>query len=200
MTPSRWTRLLSLLLLATSPSLRAQLTSRIYDNTAQWGTPVEERLVEQMEWKSFDNTTTGPCSGELIGSLTFVDSSTWLQFNCTFQSTLTAWVWLDGHLVCQDGHTYDTTTYNPHSSPLRVRRGRVYPLRAHVTSQVCEAARLSVSWVNLSNTKDSHPRTTTTTTTKSATNAILSPRLPVYEQHREELQRSLRSGWGNWLH
>jgi hypothetical protein len=58
------------------------------------------------------------------------------QFQCNFSMATTAFVWIDGHLVCQDGRAYHVDVGN-YDNPLPIQPEKTLPFRAHVMYNGC---------------------------------------------------------------
>ena len=91
------------------------LTLTVYDNTGR--TANGNTKITTIPSSAFSvSADGGPFSADLSGTLTFAEAGIY-AFNCTFLLTSTAWVWVDGHLVCQDGHAYTRDTGSIHLEP-----------------------------------------------------------------------------------
>ena len=96
------------------------LTLKLYDNAALVGTPrhIATTTLAQLSLANKNNSTQNHASftgchlsGELSGSLHVSNSGGGIYtFDCQFHATSTGWVWVDGHLVCQDGNAYRPKT------------------------------------------------------------------------------------------
>ena len=97
--------LLCVLVAAVLPSVEdGGLTLTIYDNTGRQ--PNGNTKTSTLQSTNFTvPTSTGPFSADLEGTIRFPSAGIY-AFNCSFALTSTAWVWVDGHLVCQDGRAY----------------------------------------------------------------------------------------------
>ena len=224
------------------PCTSSGLTFKLYDNAALAGTPSKSGITSFAHIslaKHHGDTSTSSSSsdgednykascylsGELSGSIDVEAANQGggiYQFDCQFFTTSTGFVWIDGHLVCQDWNTYRPTharaTQGIVDNPLTVVR--TLPFRARISSNDTSCATigsLQVKWkklssktdssfTSLSKTRESQPletqqdgRTTANTTKYSAGGLSLSPRLPPAEERRDQLQRNLGNGWGAWL-
>jgi len=110
------------------------LTLTIYDNTAR--VPSANTHKSIIDTPSFTFNTTKPFSADIEGTISFNVSGVF-QFNCSFGRTTLAFVWIDGHMVCQDGNAFlpaPGTMDNPlpiqgndDGSPMKT-----LPFRAHI--------------------------------------------------------------------
>eukprot|EP00750_Incisomonas_marina_P011382 INCI16371.1.p1 GENE.INCI16371.1~~INCI16371.1.p1 ORF type:complete len:914 (-),score=108.51 INCI16371.1:2333-5074(-) len=85
------------------------LTLKVYDNMALFGQPVLTEVVDAASIVLPGSQHNGAWSAELLGTVDFpggfVDGGLY-EFNCNFFNTTLGFVWVDGHLVCQDGNAY----------------------------------------------------------------------------------------------
>ena len=90
------------LLCAALPMARAEhgLTLRVWNNTGRAGEPASTSIVAG---PILNLTASGPFSAELEGTIDFNASGVY-EFFCNFSLTTTAFVWVDGHMICQDNH------------------------------------------------------------------------------------------------
>ena len=115
------------------------LTLKVYDNTGLAGTPVSTSTVDSASISLPGDSHNGAWSAELVGSVTFPHGSGGVyDFQCDFFNTTMAYVWIDGHLVCQDGSSYKPAAGDC-DNPLPInsfpQASVVYadlPFRAHV--------------------------------------------------------------------
>jgi hypothetical protein len=92
---------------AASSAATSGLTLNVYDNTALAGVPVSTSVVDGASLSLPGSKYDGAWSAELVGSITFPSGSGGTyEFDCSFANTTMAFVWVDGHLVCQDGNAY----------------------------------------------------------------------------------------------
>jgi len=170
-------------------------------------------------------------SGELVGTAVIARDGVY-TFECQFDGTSTGWVWMDGHLVCGDGHAYAPNKNNMAiDNPLFVRtqRQQAYPFRVHITrndtTNACEHSKMTTRNGDDPNVKVYWKRTDLPPSSpanasmplmtvrdgegllddqfqlmaQDSGNVKFQPSLSPPEQKREELQRSLKQGWGYWL-
>lgn len=178
------------------------LTFKLYDNAALAGTPAlqGQTLAAELSLEEQDpEGNEAPChlSGELLGTVAFAKPSGVYQFNCTFSDTSTGFVWIDGHLVCNDGNAYrQKWDENPPDNPLPI--ARPLPFRVHITSNDTSCAKpasVKVSWREITHDDDTQEFQLLT----SNQAVTLSPGLPPAEDQRDAFQRNLGHGWGAWL-
>lgn len=118
------------------------LTLKVYDNMALFGQPISTEVVDAASIVLPGSQHNGAWSAELLGTVDFpggfADGGLY-EFNCNFFNTTLGFVWIDGHLVCQDGNAYtngDDEIDNPlpinmfHDSLLGSTDS--LPFRAHV--------------------------------------------------------------------
>eukprot|EP00301_Raphidiophrys_heterophryoidea_P017925 c2923_g1_i1.p1 GENE.c2923_g1_i1~~c2923_g1_i1.p1 ORF type:complete len:932 (-),score=169.29 c2923_g1_i1:264-3059(-) len=113
------------------------LLLNVYDNSVLFGDPIQSSIVDSLDFsfspQSFD------FSAEVLGELT-IDANAVHAFSCEFEWTaessvyrqLTAFVWLDDHLVCQTGVfslSADRTDYT-----LQPLSRTILPVRIHFTA------------------------------------------------------------------
>ena len=95
------------------------LTLKVYSNTGLYGEPVSTSVQQSASVSLPGAAHGGAWSAELTGSLTFpggFDAGGVYSFDCDFFNTTLGFVWVDGHLVCQDGNAYQnqaSDTDNP---------------------------------------------------------------------------------------
>jgi hypothetical protein len=98
----------------------AGLTVETFANSGLSGTPSSTSVVPDTTLISADGL-----SAFIFGTVTFPSVGTW-TFDCTFANTAVGFFWIDGHLLCQDGNTYNTSVYRGKTSvtdnPLPIRR------------------------------------------------------------------------------
>lgn len=218
-------------------STEGSLTYRLYENAALYGTAGETgstgtinlTLDAKVANEEASLLPIPPCflSGELEGSVTFHQDG-WYTFNCSFHNTSTGWVWLDGHVVCGDGHAYQPPLWD---NPLKIRTAKkaTFPFRAHImanTTVHCSASEtdppsLAVAWKReplLPHSEKGMPPLSTEPVFSPKPyhcalgrclkqpqqqgehiNVTFHPTLASPEQRREQLQRRLKQGWGYWL-
>eukprot|EP00051_Salpingoeca_urceolata_P014957 m.191191 g.191191 ORF g.191191 m.191191 type:complete len:939 (+) comp18245_c0_seq1:119-2935(+) len=107
------------------------LTLRVYNNTALADDPMSASVVSE---PSLSLDASRPWSAYVSGTITFPAPGVY-KFDCSFVQTTMAFVWVDGHTVCQDGNVYD----NPAGStdnPLPINRTLTLPFRAHVYNDI----------------------------------------------------------------
>jgi hypothetical protein len=129
-------------------------------------------------------------SAFVYGTLTFPKPGTY-AFDCTFAGTAVGFFWVDGHLLCQDSNTYNTTAGST-DNPLPVRKaGKGVPIRAHLYKDTGASTpmSLSVRWgLNTTAARTAIPA------------SALTPELSQSEQKRDKLQQTAAAGWGKMLH
>lgn len=111
------------------------LTLRIWNNTGRAGPPASTSVVAG-PILNITGPSSGAFSAELEGTIDF-NASGVFQFFCNFSLTTTAFVWVDGHMICQDNHAYvvDPTVMD---NPLPIQgtdagtRVKRLPFRAHI--------------------------------------------------------------------
>jgi len=230
------------LFLALLPLLtQAEVTYKLYDNAALAGEPIRTGTSEDVQLSLKRESTTATTnsnepgcflSGELVGTLqvyfTAPGKSVWYEFDCRFEKTSTGFVWIDGHLVCQDSNAFRPNPPGFVDNPLLVsprhqeasghNYSRSLPFRAHIMSNdtSCQQgiASLSVTLkrMNAIKEEDSSDTITPTTSTNTVTPRRLQeqnntapnlhrwlPSLSQAESQRDLLQRTLGYGWGSWL-
>ena len=142
-------------------------------------------------------------SAIVSGTLTFPSLGLW-SFDCDFVGTNVAFLWVDGHLVCQDGNTYQVAASST-DNPLPVRRVTTFAFRIHVVKDAGAAASVAVRWAHrpllasgVGPPRPGLPRPSVAPIPIPA--SALVPALSEPEQRRDLLQRSASFGWGNLLH
>lgn len=194
----------------TEARLQHGLTLKTYANTALSGTPAGTSVVSAAACAV--PTGGAPLSAELVGTISFPVQGGMFHFNCSWVDTTVGFVWVDGHMVCQDGHAYhpsDGSTDNPLSINLLPNQAKgvvsSLPFRAHIYYSGHEDTHVgvNVTWAALAAAPSvesvaSHRLLSLPHTNIPATS--LGTELPAAEQHRDRLQRGLANGWGNWLH
>lgn len=134
------------------------------------------------------STTQQTLSSIVSGTITFPSLGLY-SFQCQILHTSMRFMWIDGHLLCQDGHVYNIT-HSSTDNPLPIRRRKTFPFRAHVykNTSIQELMSLSVTWSSSNNSFTAIPSTALTT------------ELSLNEQKRDTVQRKASIGWGNMLH
>jgi hypothetical protein len=132
------------------------LTLKTYTNMALAGPPATTTVVGTA---SCSLPGGSPFSAELVGTLAFPPGGGMFHFECTWTNTTVGFVWVDGHMVCQDGHAYRPDA-GKIDNPLPVNlfnrtKGVVasLPFRAHVYSgggTADTAVGVHVTWTTLS--------------------------------------------------
>jgi hypothetical protein len=126
---------------------------RVYDNSGLLGPPVEDRVLQSAAFSLPGAAHGGAWSAELSGQLLLADSAAGLfNFSCAFANTTLGFVWVDGHLICQDGNAYPQQGPGGSDNPLPINvfnnasRGAVssLPFRAHVYYNKATLAQQSV--------------------------------------------------------
>lgn len=175
-----------------------------------------------------NNETTCYLSGELVGTATILNDGIY-TFDCHFEGTSTGWVWIDGHLVCGDGHAYLPRDEIDNPLPIRSSKKHDYPFRAHIARNDTDACGGGVSTEAIAPSvkvywkRDAFPalpgkyndgvvssstfqlmtggfaKQMTKELAMDSSDVSFEPRLSPQEEKREELQRSLKQGWGYWL-
>ena len=175
------------------------LTLKTYTNMALAGQPATATIVGAT---ACSLPGAAPLSAELVGTIAFPEAGGLFYFDCAWSGTTLGFVWIDGHLVCQDGNAYqpsDGTTDNPLPvNTVASTKGVVasLPFRAHIYSAgSAHNVGVNVTW-SVEN-EDQMPAALSHVAIPAA---ALAPNLPAAEQQRDDLQRGLATGWGSWLH
>ena len=112
----------------------AGLTLKIYENLGLFGTPAATSVISAPE---FEHDGSAPFSAEMVGTLQFPKDGGVFRFDCNWTDATMGYVWVDGHMVCQDAHTYKPgagSTDNPLPvNTFKRSKGIVHslPFRAH---------------------------------------------------------------------
>ena len=125
----------SALAMAQLASSEQGLTLRVWGNSGRAGPPASTSIVAG-PILNITGPTGGAFSAELEGTIDFNTSGVF-EFFCNFSLTTTAFVWVDGHMICQDNHAYvvdPTVMDNPlpiqgMDAGMSVKR---LPFRAHI--------------------------------------------------------------------
>ena len=162
-----------------------------FSNSAMFGEPSMVNTVLTTERVLVPETTV---SAIVSGTITFPAVGTW-QFVCSFESTSVGFVWLDGHLVCQDGNVYKLSA-SQSDNPLPIRRLTPLAFRAHLyrnkTKTMSTPMGFSMNWGLNGNTNG--------TRLAPIPSSALTEELFVQEKMRGQIQRRASKGWGNLLH
>jgi len=166
------------------------VTIDTFSNSGLFGPPLTRASVPDT---SFIAASEEGVSAYVYGTVYFPSNGSWI-FDCAFVNTAVGFVWIDGHLVCQDGNTYNVSA-GAADNPLPVRTaagGRGLAIRAHMYKDAARAREpmsLSVRWgLNTSSSMAAIP------------SAALRPHLSAVEQQRDKLQASSTAGWRKLLH
>ena len=123
-----------LLMLPAAAAQEAGLTLKIYKNLGLFGTPTATSIISAPE---FEHDGSEPFSAEMVGTLQFPADGGVFRFDCNWTDATMGYVWVDGHMVCQDAYTYRPGVGNT-DNPLPVNtfkrtKGIVHslPFRAH---------------------------------------------------------------------
>eukprot|EP00660_Eupelagonema_oceanica_P008709 gene8709-22011_t len=104
----------------------AEYTLHTYGNTALAGTPRETRMVAGL---NFTLRSAEPFSAEALGAMTLADGAQY-RFTCDFGEAAVAFLWVDGHLVCETGaYAAKGTVNGVDNNPLRKLSKAVVPVR-----------------------------------------------------------------------
>ena len=156
------------------------LTLKTYANTALSGAPATTSVVTAAACSV--PTGGAPLSAELVGTISFPASGGVFHFNCSWVGTTVGFVWMDGHMVCQDGHAYHPdsgSTDNPLSINLLPgqTKGVVssLPFRAHLYYSGYEETHVgvNVTWAALSAAQHSELRAQASTQAAGVTDALM---------------------------
>jgi len=175
-----------LLLAAFTLSTTAQLQLASWDNSGHHGKPTSTTYLPSLS--AIELSHPKALSHVISGTLTFPSASAnGYEFNCEFWQTRLAFVWVDGHLVCQDNNAYQPDV-NTVDNPLPIQPGQrlSYPIRVHVYG----GGKLNIEWKNKDNSEENF----------SSIASGLSPEMTPQEVKRDELQKKSSHGWGNLLH
>ena len=199
-------------------SATSGLTYHLYENAALAGTPgvtgttaSAELSLSAPKTNNGYNENTCYLSGELVGTATIATDGRY-TFDCHFEGTSTGWVWIDGHLVCGDGHAYLPRDEIDNPLPIRTARKQEYPFRAHITRNDTDACRtgavaapsVKIYWKREAlpdakeklSTNDNFQLMTQEPILEANTGRLMDsdvtfqPQLSPSEEKREELQRS----------
>lgn len=77
------------------------ITLRTYTNMALSGIPSSTQILDTT---AFSVPSGSPGSAELVGTIGFPTEGAVYHFDCQWAGTTMGFVWVDGHMVCQDGH------------------------------------------------------------------------------------------------
>ena len=89
------------------------VTLKVYKNLGLLGAPASTSVLTTPE---FEHSASEPFSAEMVGTLDFPATGGVFRFDCNWTVATMGYVWVDGHMVCQDAHTYKPgagTTDNP---------------------------------------------------------------------------------------
>ena len=105
-----------MLLLALVAAARAGgVTLSVWNNSAWSGAPASSEVLPGL---AFSRSLPTGTAIELVGTLTLPKGGDALNFSCAFANTSYAFVWIDDHLVCQDGRAYTTVPTSRVDLPL----------------------------------------------------------------------------------
>lgn len=107
---------LLLLLLMQAGTAAASVTLSVWNNSAWAGEPQSSETVPALSFSRIIPTGT---SVEMTGTLTLPLGSTEYNFSCAFANTTSAFLWIDDHLVCQDGNIYTAVPVARTDLPLK---------------------------------------------------------------------------------
>jgi len=175
------------------------LTLFSFDNSGMANNPTTTEVVTSLDSVTLKNAL----SGIISGNIEFPNAGHVYEFQCNFENTSLAFVWVDGHLICQDNNAYvpDLRTID---NPLPIRTKTSLPFRAHLyKDELVESARLSVRWRNLGNLGNlgnNDKRKKYGGEFEVITDRYLSPDLSAAEKERDLIQREASKGFGNLLH
>jgi len=79
----------------------AGVTLKTYTNMGLFGVPASATILDSA---AFALPADKPFSAELSGSLSFPPAGAVYHFACNFTEGTMAFVWVDGHMICQDAH------------------------------------------------------------------------------------------------
>ena len=195
-----------------SQQKRGGVTLHIYDNMGLAGPPSSTTVINTTAFYMPANKELIPFSAEMIGTLLFPPEGSIYSFVCDWFGSTMGFVWIDGHMVCQDGNVYrpskeDTDYCLPINMYPSSSKGVVagLPFRAHFYyngttggKRPTDSIGLSVHWISSSVCRIS---STLSSAAVPIPTTSLYPKLPDYEAMRDRFQRRLSSsGWGPWIH
>ena len=93
----------------------AGATLRVFSNSAWSGTPASSTTVPSL---SFTGALVPGSSVELLATLQLPLTGEY-NFSCAFANTTAGFLWIDDHLVCQDGKVYTTVPVARTDLPLK---------------------------------------------------------------------------------
>ena len=116
------------------------ITLNVYGNMALAGTPLRSTVLNST---AVALPLGAPLSAELVGQVAFPADGAVYHFDCNWTGTSMGFVWIDGHMVCQDGHTYSPGAGDSPHSPTHPRPDCLsYPhIPAHPTPQAPRTTR-----------------------------------------------------------
>jgi hypothetical protein len=80
------------------------VTLKVYKNMALHGTPASTKVINTTSFSL--PATKEPFSAEMTGTLSFPPTGGVYHFDCKWTESTLGYVWVDGHMVCQDGKSY----------------------------------------------------------------------------------------------
>jgi hypothetical protein len=178
------------------------LSFKLFDNGALANTPLSTGTTQTASL-SLTRHAGDVCylSGEMVGTIKFSESGVF-QFVCHFFNTSTGWVWIDGHVICGDGNTFQPNPPDSIDNPLPI--DRPLPFRARITSNdtSCDkVGSVTVSWKEIPHDPSSSAaaKSSFRLLADDPPQVSLTPCLPPAEERRDNFQRTLGYGWGAWL-
>ena len=92
------------------------VTLSVWNNSAWAGEPASSETVPGL---TFSRSIATGTSVEMTGTLNFPLGAAEYNFSCAFGNTTSAFLWIDDHLVCQDGKIYTAVPVARTDLPLK---------------------------------------------------------------------------------
>ena len=104
------------------------VTLKVYKNLGLLGAPASTSVLTTPE---FEHSASEPFSAEMVGTLDFPATGGVFRFDCNWTVATMGYVWVDGHMVCQDAHTYKPGAGTARMGPCRCSSSAPGTARAH---------------------------------------------------------------------
>eukprot|EP01052_Picozoa_sp_SAG31_P033603 SAG31_NODE_3820_length_3852_cov_4.934985_7_plen_139_part_00 len=111
----------------------AGVTLRIFNNSAWSGEPTSSTTVPGL---SFSGSLVPGTSVEMLATLELPPIGEH-NFTCTFVNTTAGFLWIDDHLVCQDGEVYTTVPVARTDLPLKRLSKAALPVVLRFLGEEC---------------------------------------------------------------
>lgn len=199
-----------------TPAPSSGVAISLYNNTALAGDPWNTVTEPTLVFTAPVDPSSPAMSLEALASLAFpaqqphsgymgptpaTAAMRQFNFSCTWSGATHAFLWVDGHMVCQMG-PYGTAAYEPYVLQLSKNEGLAVVMHVMYDGAAPTPAGIGVNVTWTESTYAYHGKAVhgTSPAMVPIPTSLLTPSLSGPEQTRRALQRSMQVGWGMWMH